>query len=158
MDLGQHRVWLICYFIVVAFRASPGVLSMRLCKKNSDIQVQFFFFFFFLIFFILIPSIKLKLWLAKGERLLIANHMGQSLGLTNQKHGASVKSASHCLTRLIKLWNNAGPKLNVLSQTSTFSTFLHLIFKVQRSHKEGMLLHIHQFIHLMHLEACSHML
>jgi hypothetical protein len=45
-----------------------------------------------------------------GERLLIANHMGQSLGLTNHKYEASVKSASHCLTRLIKLWKNARPK------------------------------------------------
>jgi hypothetical protein len=61
------------------------------------------------------PPVKLILGLQIGGRLLIANHLDQSLWLANQKQGAAVRSYQVLgfivpFTSLSKLCQNAGPK------------------------------------------------
>ncbi len=66
-------------------RASPVVLSMRPCKDTSHIQALVIYLF-------PTPTIKLKLGLQIGGRVLLPNHQNQSLSLADQKQGTAVRS------------------------------------------------------------------
>ncbi len=73
------------------------MLSMGPCKNISHIQV-------FVTNFLPTPSIKLKLGLQVGGRLLIATHLDQSNYPANQKQGAVHK---YYLTVFIRLFQGS---------------------------------------------------
>jgi hypothetical protein len=88
------------------------------------------------IYFFATPAIKLKLGLQIGGRLLITNHLNQSLWLANQKTG---NRSSHIIfitlfcrsyraelvpfTSISKLCKNAGPKPFCWAKLGCFSHF-----------------------------------
>jgi hypothetical protein len=80
----SFRFYLALYEQALSLRASPAVLSMWPNKKKSDIHHVIYLF--------ATTPIKLKLRLQIGGRLVIANHLDQSLWLANQKQGAGIKS------------------------------------------------------------------
>jgi len=133
----------------MGLRASPAELSMWFFTYFSHPSL--------VIYFSATPQVKLKVGHQIGERLLIANHLEQSLWLTNQKHSAAIRSyLLHSWRRpLLRLLQATANYIIIMSQnyfpdpnrhiSRIFYLFLHpiLLFKITWCVPLEMLNHLH---------------